>query len=40
MIKNKGDDMGRVEDMGVIGQKKEETRRENLRKTTQSSKMS
>jgi hypothetical protein len=39
MIKNKGDDMGRVEDMGVIGQGKEETQRENLRITTQSSKM-
>jgi len=25
MIKNKGDDMGRVQDMGVIGQGKEET---------------
>jgi hypothetical protein len=34
MIKNKGDDMGMVEDMGVIGQGKEETRREYLQRTT------
>jgi hypothetical protein len=34
MIQNKGDDMGKVEDMGVIGQGKEETRRENLQRTT------
>jgi hypothetical protein len=30
MIKTKGNDMGRVEDMGFIGQGKEETRKEYL----------
>jgi hypothetical protein len=29
MIKNKGDDIGKVEDMGVIGQGKEKTWKEN-----------
>ncbi len=35
MIKGEGDDMGKVEDMGVIGQKKEETQKENPQKITQ-----
>jgi hypothetical protein len=29
MIKNEWNDMGKAEDMGVIGQKKEMTRKEN-----------
>ncbi len=39
MIKCEVDDMDRAEDMGVIGQRKEETQRENPRKTTQRAKM-
>jgi hypothetical protein len=39
MIKNKGNNMGRVEDMGVISYGREETHIRNPRTTTQSVKM-
>jgi hypothetical protein len=32
MIKREGDDMDRAKDMGVIGQRKQETQRENPKK--------
>jgi hypothetical protein len=34
MIKGEGDNMGMVEDMSVINQGRENTRRENLQRTT------
>jgi hypothetical protein len=40
MFKGEGNDMGKAKDMSVIGQGREETRRENLRRTTQNAKMS
>jgi hypothetical protein len=39
MIKGEGDNMGKVEDMAVIGSWKEETQKENPWRTTQSMKM-
>lgn len=39
MIKREVDDMDRAEDMGVIGQRKEETQKEKPQKIMQSVKM-
>jgi hypothetical protein len=39
MIKGEGDDMDKVKDIGVIGQRREKTRKENPQKTSQSTKM-
>jgi hypothetical protein len=39
MIKNKGNNMGKVEDMGVISQIKEKTKRKKVQKIMQNTKM-
>jgi hypothetical protein len=39
MIKGEGNDMGKAKDMGVIGQGREETKRENPQRTMQNAKM-
>lgn len=39
IIKGEGDDMDKAKDMGVIGQRREKTRKEIPQKITQSAKM-
>jgi hypothetical protein len=40
MIKSNGNNMGRVENMGVISKKKEKTQGKNIQRTMQNTKMS